>query len=149
MWLKAPVQVQVKRKGAPDTGYHLMGRAPKHSSELSLSQHTHTHTHARTHTRTHTHNDGSTEGFPRQQTTHTPINTREAGHTGERERWSVSHKSRTNVCVIERKVTFTGQVCLFSQVIYSIPHKQAWLKLQMQNILLTLRLKMWLKLHHD
>ncbi len=54
MWLKAPVQVQVKRKGAPDTGYHLMGRAPKHCSELSLSPNTHTHQHTHTHTHTHT-----------------------------------------------------------------------------------------------
>jgi len=80
----------VKRKCAPAT-YHLMGRAPNTGQSFhSLSRH-----------RSH---DGSFQGnrLPTLQK-----NTRKAGHTGER--WSVSH--RWSVCAIEKKVTFTGQVC--------------------------------------
>lgn len=44
-------------------------------------------------------------------------NTRKAGHTGER--WSVSHRWRTSVCAIEKKFTFTGQVCFHKSSIPS------------------------------
>lgn len=44
------------------------GQSSKNSSEPSSPPDTYTHSH-----------DGSTEGFPRQQTTHTTINTRKAG----------------------------------------------------------------------
>lgn len=111
-WLNTPVQVQVKRKGAPDTRYHLMGRAPKHRSELSLFHNTHTQESWWEH-----------RGVSK-ATDYPHYNKHKKGWAHRRKRKMERFIQKENKRVHNWEKCHLHWSCLFSQVIYSFLHNR-------------------------